>query len=94
MNFLVTGGAGFIGSHVVDAYLAGGHEVVVLDDLSTGKRENLNAKARFVHASILDAAATHLIRRERFDVVPVTSVKTTSVNIASVTPVRKRLRSG
>ena len=41
MRYLVTGGAGFIGSHVCDALLAAGHEVIVLDDLSTGKRENL-----------------------------------------------------
>ena len=38
MKILVTGGAGFIGSHVVDAYVAAGHEVVVVDDLSSGKR--------------------------------------------------------
>ncbi|HWP66312.1 MAG TPA: SDR family oxidoreductase [Candidatus Limnocylindria bacterium] len=69
MKILVTGGAGFIGSHVVDAYLAAGHEVVVLDDLSTGKRENLNAKARFVEGSILDAGTADLVARERFDVV-------------------------
>jgi len=69
MKILVTGGAGFIGSHVVEAYLAAGHEVVVLDDLSTGKRENLNPKARFIHGSILDAATADLIRRERPDVV-------------------------
>jgi len=69
MKILVTGGAGFIGSHVVDAYLAAGHEVVVLDDLSTGKRENLNPRARFTHGSILDAATADLIRRERPDVV-------------------------
>src|SRR5437667_102692 len=43
MRILVTGGAGFIGSHVVDAYVAAGHEVIVVDDLSTGRRENLNA---------------------------------------------------
>lgn len=41
MRILVTGGAGFIGSHIVDAYLAAGHEVAVLDDLSSGKRANL-----------------------------------------------------
>ena len=54
MKILVTGGAGFIGSHVVDGYVAAGHEVVVVDDLSTGKRENLNPRARFVQADILD----------------------------------------
>lgn len=38
---LITGGAGFIGSHIVEACLAAGHEVVVIDDLSSGKKENL-----------------------------------------------------
>jgi len=69
MKILVTGGAGFIGSHVVDAYVAAGHEVVVVDDLSTGKRENLNRQARFVEADILDPATAELIRQERPDVV-------------------------
>ncbi len=44
---LVTGGAGFIGSHVADRFLAGGHAVVVVDDLSSGKRANLPARADF-----------------------------------------------
>jgi UDP-glucose 4-epimerase len=69
MKILVTGGAGFIGSHVVDAYVAAGHEVVVVDNLSTGKRENLNRRARFVEADILDPATTNLIREQRPDVV-------------------------
>jgi len=69
MKILVTGGAGFIGSHVVDGYVAAGHDVVVVDDLSTGKRENLNARARFVQADILDPATAELIRRERPEVV-------------------------
>ena len=46
MKVLVTGGAGFIGSHVVDACVAASHDVVVVDDLSTGKRENLNPRAQ------------------------------------------------
>ena len=47
MNILVTGGAGFIGSNIVDAYLQAGHTVVIVDDLSTGKIENVNPKAKF-----------------------------------------------
>jgi UDP-glucose 4-epimerase len=52
MRILVTGGAGFIGSHVADAYLAAGHEVGVVDDLSTGSRENLDPRVRFWHVDI------------------------------------------
>ena len=55
MKILVTGGAGFIGSHVVDALIERGHEVAVVDDLSTGKREHLNPRARFYHLDIRDA---------------------------------------
>lgn len=55
MRILVTGGAGFIGSHVVDALIEQGHEVAVVDDLSTGKREHLNPRARFYHLDIRDA---------------------------------------
>jgi len=69
MKILVTGGAGFIGSHVVDAYVAAGHEVVVVDDLSTGKRENLNPKATFHQLDIQDAKVIDLIRDERPAVV-------------------------
>jgi UDP-glucose 4-epimerase len=54
---LVTGGAGFIGSHLVDALVADGREVVVLDDLETGVRENLNPGARVVAGSVADADA-------------------------------------
>ncbi len=53
-RFLVTGGAGFIGSHLVDALLAGGHEVDVLDDLSSGKRGNLDPAARLIVGTICD----------------------------------------
>ena len=57
--YLVTGGSGFIGSHLVDALLARGDQVVALDDLSTGRPSNLDAAQghpnfRFVHGSILD----------------------------------------
>ena len=54
MRILVTGGAGFIGSHVADRYVALGHEVAVLDNLSTGQRANLNPKCRFYEMSLMD----------------------------------------
>lgn len=52
MKILVTGGAGFIGSHLVDKLIELGHEVTVMDDLSTGKKENINPKANFIHCDI------------------------------------------
>lgn len=58
--FLVTGGAGFIGSHVVDRLVSSGHTVRVLDDLSTGKRGNLDRRADLIEGDITDAA---LVRR-------------------------------
>ena len=54
MRVVVTGGAGFIGSHVADAFLARGDEVVVVDDLSTGKRENVPAGAELIEADITE----------------------------------------
>jgi UDP-glucose 4-epimerase len=57
LRFLVTGGAGFIGSHLADALLSAGHEVRVLDDLSTGKRENLAPAADLLVADVADAGA-------------------------------------
>lgn len=60
MRILVTGGAGFIGSHLVDAALAAGHEVAVLDDLSTGKPDNV-AEAATLH--VVDLRAREQVRR-------------------------------
>src|SRR5258707_14035567 len=57
MRILVTGGAGFIGSNIVDAALAHDHEVAVFDDLSTGREKNLNANAKFYRADICDEEA-------------------------------------
>jgi len=55
MKILVTGGAGFIASHIVDCYLQLGHQVAVLDNLSTGRRENLSPAASFYEVDITDA---------------------------------------
>ncbi len=69
MKILITGGAGFIGSHVVDAYVAAGHEVVVLDDLSSGRLENMNPRARLVRVDIRDPQTRAVIAAERPAVV-------------------------
>ncbi|MBI4538690.1 MAG: NAD-dependent epimerase/dehydratase family protein [Gemmatimonadetes bacterium] len=66
---LVTGGAGFIGSHVADAYLARGDEVWVVDNLSTGKRQNVPGLAHFVELDIGDPALATLFREARFTLV-------------------------
>lgn len=61
MKIVVTGGAGFIGSHIVDAYIAAGHQVFIIDDLSGGDRGNLNPKADFHLMDILDPALPGLL---------------------------------
>lgn len=66
---LVTGGAGFIGSHVAEAFLARGDDVWIVDDLSSGRRENLPDAATFVQADIRDEAVRELFREVRFDLV-------------------------
>ena len=69
MKVLVTGGAGFIASHIVDAYIDRGHEVSILDDLSTGQRPNVNPKATFFEVDITDAKAVKLIEQIKPDVL-------------------------
>lgn len=66
---LVTGGAGFIGSHVAELLLADGYSVTVLDNLSSGRKENIPAAATFVHADVTTPDATDVIRDGRFDVI-------------------------
>ncbi|MFN4908575.1 MAG: NAD-dependent epimerase/dehydratase family protein [Bacteroidota bacterium] len=69
MKILVTGGAGFIGSHVAEAYLRAGHDVVIVDDLSMGFLENIPDGARFVQMSINDAAFQQFVTAEQFDAI-------------------------
>jgi len=69
MKILVTGGAGFIGSNIVDAYINAGHEVVVIDDLSTGRIQNVNSRAEFICANIQDVEVAETFLRHKFDVV-------------------------
>ena len=68
-HVLVTGGAGFIGSHLVDAYLAAGWRVSIVDDLSSGKLENLNPDAAFYEKDIRDDSVAELLQELRPDVV-------------------------
>jgi UDP-glucose 4-epimerase len=69
LKVLVTGGAGFIGSHVADRLLADGHEVVVLDDLSTGHVEHLPGKARFYQMDLCSPWLDELFRIEKPEAV-------------------------
>jgi len=66
---LVTGGAGFIGSHLVERLIREGYEIVVIDNLSTGKKENLNPKANFYKADICDLKITQIFKKEKPDAV-------------------------
>jgi UDP-glucose 4-epimerase len=66
---LITGGAGFIGSHVAEHFLAAGHTVHIVDDLSSGKRENLPAAAVFHHGDVRAADCAALVQAERFDII-------------------------
>jgi UDP-glucose 4-epimerase len=69
MKILVTGGAGFIGSQVADAFINEGHEVVIIDDLSTGFEKNINPKAEFIQMSICDENVKKIFIDQKFDVV-------------------------
>ncbi len=68
-NILVTGGAGFIASHLVDALIAQGNEVTVVDDLSSGLREYVNPAAAFIEASVTDSALSDIFFQNRFEIV-------------------------
>ncbi len=66
----MTGGAGFIGSHIVDEYIKLGHQVSIIDDLSTGRKMNINPAAKFYEADIRDAVKVkEIFEKEKFDVM-------------------------
>ncbi|MEO8431906.1 MAG: NAD-dependent epimerase/dehydratase family protein [Acidobacteriota bacterium] len=69
MNILVTGGAGFIGSHMARRHLADGHRVVIVDNLSTGLKEKIPDGARFVEADISQTDLEPLLKEEKIQVV-------------------------
>ena len=69
MKILVTGGAGFIGSHVVDNYIKERHDIVVIDDLSSGKLENVNSKAKFYLMDIRSKEVEKVFELEKPDIV-------------------------
>ena len=69
MKILVTGGAGFIGSHVVDALVKRGDEVVIIDNFSTGFEKNLNPAAKLYRLSICDTAIDKIFEREKPQIV-------------------------
>lgn len=69
MKILVTGGAGFIGSHVVDSLIKKGRKVVVVDNLSTGSRKNLNPKAKFYKLDIQNSQLEKVFKKEKPEVV-------------------------
>lgn len=69
MKILVTGGAGFIGSNVVDAYIGAGHDVAVVDNLFSGKRSNLNPRARFYLLDIRSPEVKKVFEHEKPDIV-------------------------
>lgn len=69
MNILVTGGAGFIASQIADAFINEGHQVTIVDDLSSGFIKNVNQKAKFLKANICDKNLSQLFENEKFDVI-------------------------
>ena len=69
MKIIVTGGAGFIGSHIVDLYVSYGHKVTVIDNLSKGKKENINPKAKFIKVDIRDKNLYKIFLKEKPDIV-------------------------
>ncbi|MFQ5454766.1 MAG: NAD-dependent epimerase/dehydratase family protein [Nitrospirota bacterium] len=69
MKIAVTGGAGFIGSHLVDRLIQEGHKVIIIDNLSTGKKKNINKDAVFYKADILSPKIEKIFKKERPELI-------------------------
>lgn len=69
MRILITGGAGFIGSNVVDEYINNGHYAVIIDNLFFGKKENINKKAKFYKMDIRDKKILNVLKKEKIEVI-------------------------
>lgn len=69
MKILVTGGAGFIGSHIVNAYIDAGHDVVIVDNLSSGEMRFVNPRAKFYKMDILAPELTGILKDEKIKVI-------------------------
>lgn len=69
MNILVTGGAGFIGSHIVNGYIEAGHQVTVIDNLSSGELRFLNPTAKFYEMNILDPKILDILKKEKVNAI-------------------------
>lgn len=69
LKILVTGGAGFIGSNLVDRFISLGHQVVIIDDLSTGNKENINPEAKFYFMDIRSKKLEQVFKNESLDIV-------------------------
>ena len=69
MKILVTGGAGFIASHIADAYIKLGHNVVIIDNLSSGNINNINKNAKFYNIDITNKNIIDIFEKEKFDII-------------------------
>lgn len=69
MTILVTGGAGFIGSNIVDAYIEKGHDVIIIDNMSTGVKEYINPKAKFYQMDICDNSISQVFKENKIEII-------------------------